>query len=150
MPKRPQRLELEEPVYTGEIITPVKKDQNHELELRRLENDYALQERKLEIVSDVVDIGKKIVQIIEIRENSAAKVREIDAQIRQLEAMTAHEVAIRQQNRDQLMTKGKVVKELLSELMPVLVSHHLSTEDRKVAIELFDSAIDKVLKHESS
>ncbi|MEH7094080.1 hypothetical protein [Neobacillus vireti] len=150
MTKRPQRLQIEEPVYTGEIITPVQKKQDRELELKKMEQDYALQSRKLEIASDVVEIGKKIVYIIGIRESSAAKVKEIDANIRQLEAMTAHEVAIRQQDRNKLETKGKIVKELLAELTPVLISHHLSTEDRKAAIELFDNAIEKVLKHESS
>lgn len=150
MTRRPQRLQVEEPIYTGEIITPVQKKQDRELELKKMEQDYALQTRKLELASDVVDIGKKILHIIEIRENGKAKVSEIEANIRQLEAMTAQEVAIRQQQREHVVTNGKAVKELLAELTPILISHHLTTEDRKLAIELFDKTIEKVLNYESS
>ena len=148
MTGRRNRLQLEEPVYTGEVITSEKSKDNNELQLKEMENNHALVMRKMDIASDVVQIGKQIMNIMEIRANSDAKIGEIDAQIRELEKITEREIAARRQAREKIETKGKVVTDILKELTPILLSHQLSTEDRKAAMGMYDHIIDKVLKDE--
>lgn len=135
---------IEDQVYEGEVIIPEKK--SNDLQKLELENNHALSMRKMEVVSGVVEIGKQLVTILAVRENSKAKIDEIDAHIRQLEQATHHEVAIRRQERKAIEAKGKVVADILAELTPVLADSRLSTEDKKIAIEFFERAINKVLK----
>ncbi|WP_318502989.1 hypothetical protein [Bacillus sp. T3] len=148
MTTRRKRLQLEEPVYTGEVITPVKFEENTELQMKEIENKHALDMRKMDIASDVMKIGKQLVNIMEIRANSEAKIDEIDAEIRKLEQITEREIASRRQAREKIEAKGKAVTDILKELTPILISQQLSTEDRKAAMEMFDRVIDKVLKDE--
>lgn len=134
---------IEDQVYEGEIIVPEKK--SNDLQKLELENNHALSIRKMEVLSGAVDIGKQLVNILAVRENSKARIDEIDAHIRQLEQATRHEVAIRSQERKAIETKGMVVADILAKLTPVLADSRLSTEDKNMAIEVFERTINKVL-----
>ncbi|MGG3471230.1 hypothetical protein ABES02_27635 [Neobacillus pocheonensis] len=140
--------QLKEPAYTGELITPVKTKINSNLELKEMENNHAIAMKKLDVATDVLQIGKQIINILQIRANSAARISEIDAEIRKLEKITDYEIALRCQDRDDILAKGKVVTDILKELTTVLFNQHLSTEDRKAAMELYNEIIPKVLKNE--
>lgn len=134
---------IDEQVFEGEVIIPEKK--SNDVQKLELENNHALNMRKMDVALDVIEIGKQVVNILAVRENSKAKINEIDAHIRQLEQATRHEIAIRRQTRKTIESKGKVVGDLLAQLTPVIADHRLSTEDKKFAIELFERSIDKVL-----
>lgn len=143
--RRRNSLEIEDVVYTGEVIDTPKKSENKDLQKET--SEHAISMKKLDVANEVVQIGKQIVNIFEIRSNSAAKIDEINAQIHQLEVMTEREVKVRQQSTSHLQAKGKIVTDILRELTPILISSNLKTEERTAAMQLFNGVIDKVLEN---
>ena len=142
---RKKSLEFEDTIYTGEVIDGTNQTKNYEVQGQ--DNEHTIALRKMDAVSEVLQIGQQILNIVEIRANSATKINEIDAQIRVLEAMTEREVQARQQATAQLQEKGKVVRDILRELTPVLISSNLKTEERTAAMQLYNDVINQVLKN---
>lgn len=136
---------VDDQVFEGEIIIPEKK--SNDVQKLELENNHALNMRKMDVAMDVVEIGKQLVNILAIRENSKAKINEIDAHIRQLEQATHHEFALHRQNRKTIESKGKVVADILSKLTPLLANPQLSIENQKYLIEMFERTIDKAVSN---
>ncbi|WP_107841251.1 hypothetical protein [Metasolibacillus meyeri] len=134
---------IDNQVFEGEVIFPEKR--STELQKQELENNHALNMRKMDAAMDVIEIGKQIVGIVAIRENSKAKINEIDAYIRQLEQATQHEVALLRQNRKTIESRGQVVAEILGKLTPLLANQHLTPEIQKTLIETFEQSIDKAI-----
>ncbi|WP_298825390.1 hypothetical protein [uncultured Planococcus sp.] len=142
---RKKSLEFEDIIYTGEVIDGTNQTKNYEVQGQ--DNEHTIALRKMDAVSEVLQIGQKILDIVEIRANSETKINEIDAQIRVLEAMTEREVQARQQATVQLQEKGKVIRDILRELTPVLISSNLKTEERTAAMQLYNDVINQVLKN---
>lgn len=136
---------VDDQVFEGEIIIPEKK--SNDVQKLELENNHALNMRKMDVAMDVVEIGKQLVNILAISENSKAKINEIDAHIRQLEQATHYEVALHRQNRKTIESKGKVVADILSKLTPLLANPQLSIENQKYLIEMFERTIDKAFSN---
>lgn len=74
MSNRRKSLELEEVVYTGEVIDQ-NTNQNDDLEKLKVKTNHELNMKKAETATELVKVGSKIVDILSVRENSKAKVR---------------------------------------------------------------------------
>lgn len=148
MSNRRKSLELEEVVYTGEVIggnVATSPKQDTELEKLQIKNNHELNMKKVEMVTDLVKIGSKIVDIISVRETSKSKVREIDAEIRRFKAETKREVATLKENRKTIISKGEIVSGILEKLAPILMNNDLDVESKKIAAETFERMIKEAI-----
>ncbi|MFF5995193.1 hypothetical protein AAGS61_10600 [Lysinibacillus sp. KU-BSD001] len=134
---------VDEQVFEGEVIIPEKK--SAELQKQEQENNHLLDMRKMDAAMDFIEIGKQIVSIVAIRENSKAKINEIDAHIRELEQATQREVELLRQNRKTIESRGQVVAEILGKLPPLLANQQLTPEIQKTLIETFERSIEKAI-----
>lgn len=144
MSNRRKSLELEEVVYTGEVIdgnVAMSQKQDNELEKLQIKNNHELNMKKVETVTDLVKIGSQIVDIISVRETSKSKVREIDAEICRFKAETKREVATLNEKRKTIVSKGEIVSGILGELAPILMNKDLDLESKKIAAETFERMI---------
>ncbi|MEC0666514.1 hypothetical protein P8864_11510 [Priestia flexa] len=141
MTRRPRTLEMEETMYTGEILSTKTKelDSNKEHELKV---------QKLQVASEVTQIGSKIVDIFHMNANAKAKAGEIDSKIKQLEAETKAELDKRLSDREDLKARSQAIVDITSPLMTQLLQANLSKEQLELAKEMIDSLVDKALKNE--
>ncbi|MEK5208100.1 hypothetical protein [Psychrobacillus sp. FSL H8-0510] len=148
MSNRRRGLELEEVVYTGEIIggnVATSPKQDNELEKLQINNNHELNMKKVETVTDLVKVGSKIVDIISVREISKAKVSEMDAEIRRFKAETKREVATLKENRKTIVSKGEIVSDLLGKLATILMAKDVDVESKKIAAETFERIIKETI-----
>ena len=148
MSNRRKSLELEEVVYTGDVIgsnVATSSEQDNELEKLQIKNNHEFNMKKVETVTDLVKIGSKIVDIISVRETSKSKVREIDAEIRHFKAETKREVATLKENRKTIVSKGEIVSGILEKLTPILINKDLDVESKKIAAETFERMIKEAI-----
>jgi len=152
MSNRRKSLELEEVVYTGEVIdgnVAMSQKQDNELEKLQIKNNHELNMKKVETVTDLVKIGSQIVDIISVRETSKSKVREIDAEICRFKAETKREVATLNEKRKTIVSKGEIVSGILGELAPILMNKDLDLESKKIAAETFERMIIEAIAAEN-
>lgn len=144
MSNRRKSLELEEVVYTGEVIDQ-NTNQNDDLEKLKVKTNHELNMKKAETATELVKVGSKIVDILSVRENSKAKVRELNAQIKQFKVETERELGILKEGRKKIQSKGETVSKILRELTPILMQKDLDVDSKKMAIELFEKTILEVI-----
>lgn len=144
MSNRRRSLEIEDVVYTGEILesnAAMSPKYDDELEKLQHNNNHELNIKKVEMVTDLVMAASKIVDIISVRETCKAKVHEIDAEIRRFKAETKREVATLKEKRKTIVSKGEIVSDLLGKLAPILMAKDLDVESKKIAAETFEKVI---------
>ena len=71
---------------------------------------------------DLTEIGKSIVDIVRIREQSAAKVDEIEAQTRQVVAMLDRQIEAMKAQHEDLVTRGEISIALVRDLTRMLAT----------------------------
>lgn len=148
MSNRRRSLEIEDVVYTGEILeSNVAMSPKHDNELETLQhtNNHELNLKKIETVTDLVKVGSKIVDIISVRETSKARVHEMDAEIRRFKAETKREMITLKEKRKTIVSKGEIVSDLLGKLAPILMAKDLDVESKKIAAETFEKVIKEAI-----
>ncbi|MGI2329330.1 hypothetical protein [Planococcus sp. YIM B11945] len=148
MSTRRRSLEIEDVVYTGEILesnATMSPTYDNELEKLQHNNNHELNIKKVEMVADLVKAASKIVDIISVRETSKAKVQEMDAEIRRFKAETKREVATLKEKRKTIVSKGEIVSDLLAKLAPILMAKDLDVESKKIAAETFEKVIKEAI-----
>jgi hypothetical protein len=74
------------------------------------------------VAGDLTEIGKGIVQIVRIREQSRAKVNEIEAQTRQVVAMMDRQIEAMKVQHEDLVTRGEISIALVQSLTRTLAT----------------------------
>lgn len=142
MNKRRSSLDIEPVVYEGEIIEP----ENKQVTALQENNKYAMSAQKIQTANKLIDAGTKVIEIFKIRSESEARVNEMEAAIKEFQAETERQVALLKEQSNKIVSKGEAVSSILSKLTPILTDQAVSSEEKKMIIELYEKQIDKVIK----